>query len=205
MANQDVKAARALRLAAAANRLANQSAGGGADHGSLTGKADDDHPQYHNDARGDARYYTQAQVDAAISAGGGGSFIGARAYVDSNYSLASSSAEAVAFDAESYDTDGIHDNSTENSRFTAQTAGYYAVHAQIRFAGSGFSALVLQANGDTTIGTTALGASLGSSARYSVHAVWFLDVGDYVEVLATKASGSLVVEADDTWMAVHKL
>jgi hypothetical protein len=35
--------------------------------------------------------------------------------------------------------------------------------------------------------------------------VWFLDVGDYVEVLATKASGSLVVEADDTWMAVHKL
>lgn len=26
------------------------------DHGALTGLADDDHPQYHNDARGDARY-----------------------------------------------------------------------------------------------------------------------------------------------------
>lgn len=30
--------------------------GGVSDHGDLTGLADDDHPQYHNDARGDARY-----------------------------------------------------------------------------------------------------------------------------------------------------
>lgn len=30
--------------------------GGVTDHGALTGLADDDHPQYHNDARGDARY-----------------------------------------------------------------------------------------------------------------------------------------------------
>ena len=33
------------------------------DHGELTGLSDDDHPQYHTDARGDARYYTQSQVD----------------------------------------------------------------------------------------------------------------------------------------------
>lgn len=33
------------------------SGGGGVtDHGALTGLVDDDHPQYHNDARGDARY-----------------------------------------------------------------------------------------------------------------------------------------------------
>lgn len=30
--------------------------GGATDHGALTGLADDDHTQYHNDARGDARY-----------------------------------------------------------------------------------------------------------------------------------------------------
>lgn len=30
--------------------------GGAGDHGDLTGLADDDHPQYHNNARGDARY-----------------------------------------------------------------------------------------------------------------------------------------------------
>ena len=44
--------------------------GGGSgvtDHGALTGLADDDHTQYHNDTRGDARYYTQAQVDSGLS------------------------------------------------------------------------------------------------------------------------------------------
>jgi hypothetical protein len=34
------------------------------DHGGLTGLLDDDHPQYHNDARGDARYFTQVQSTA---------------------------------------------------------------------------------------------------------------------------------------------
>jgi len=34
------------------------------DHGALTGLADDDHGQYHNDARGDARYYTETELDA---------------------------------------------------------------------------------------------------------------------------------------------
>lgn len=38
-----------------------------ADHGALTGLADDDHTQYHNDARGDARYYTQSQIDSSLS------------------------------------------------------------------------------------------------------------------------------------------
>ena len=46
--------------------------GGVTDHGALTGLADDDHTQYHTDTRGDVRYYTKAQVDAAIAASGGG-------------------------------------------------------------------------------------------------------------------------------------
>lgn len=33
----------------------------GVDHGGLAGLADDDHTQYHNDARGDARYYQQSE------------------------------------------------------------------------------------------------------------------------------------------------
>lgn len=42
-------------------------AGGGVtDHGALTGLSDDDHPQYFNQTRGDARYYTKTQVDTAL-------------------------------------------------------------------------------------------------------------------------------------------
>lgn len=34
------------------------------DHGELTGLDDDDHSHYHTDARGDARYYTETELDA---------------------------------------------------------------------------------------------------------------------------------------------
>ena len=50
------------------------TSGGGAgvtDHGALTGLADDDHPQYLDNTRGDTRYYTKAQVDSAVAGGGG--------------------------------------------------------------------------------------------------------------------------------------
>jgi len=40
---------------------------GASAHGELTGLDADDHTQYHNDARGDARYYTQSQVDSDIA------------------------------------------------------------------------------------------------------------------------------------------
>lgn len=40
----------------------------GGDHGALTGLADDDHPQYHNDTRGDARYDPLGAAAAAAAA-----------------------------------------------------------------------------------------------------------------------------------------
>lgn len=45
----------------------NPGGGGVTDHGALTGLADDDHPQYLNNTRGDVRYYTKAQVDTSLS------------------------------------------------------------------------------------------------------------------------------------------
>lgn len=43
------------------------SGGGVTDHGALTGLADDDHAQYHTDARGDARYYTKSEIDTSLA------------------------------------------------------------------------------------------------------------------------------------------
>jgi hypothetical protein len=45
-----------LMVAADKTKLDGVAAGAAADHGALTGLADDDHAQYHTDARGDARY-----------------------------------------------------------------------------------------------------------------------------------------------------
>ena len=38
--------------------------GGSSDHGTLTGLADDDHPQYLNESRGDIRYFTKTEINA---------------------------------------------------------------------------------------------------------------------------------------------
>lgn len=43
------------------------AAGGVVEHGAMIGLADDDHIQYHTDARGDVRYYQKVEVDAAIA------------------------------------------------------------------------------------------------------------------------------------------
>lgn len=58
------------------------------DHGDLTGLGNDDHTQYHNNTRGDARYYTQSQVDALlatkasyINVDGGSAFFGGGTYL----------------------------------------------------------------------------------------------------------------------------
>ncbi|MBK8907222.1 MAG: hypothetical protein IPM60_04765 [Rhodospirillales bacterium] len=52
---------------AGVRRWKNDPSGGVTDHGALTGLGDDDHAQYHTDARGDARYYTHAQIDTALA------------------------------------------------------------------------------------------------------------------------------------------
>jgi hypothetical protein len=41
--------------------------GGITDHGDLAGLADDDHPQYHTDTRGDARYVSKSRVQSVVT------------------------------------------------------------------------------------------------------------------------------------------
>lgn len=73
------------------------------DHGGLTGLDDDDHPQYHNDARGDARYWqlttdlaTQAELDAVT--------------VGPEVVVAASNAAAESIDRADYVCDGTDDD-----------------------------------------------------------------------------------------------
>lgn len=55
-ANKPVSTAMATALALKANISSLAAVATSGDHGQLVGLADDDHPQYHNDARGDFRY-----------------------------------------------------------------------------------------------------------------------------------------------------
>lgn len=57
-------------------------ASGATDHGSLTGLGDDDHSQYHNDTRGDARYRTQSELSSTTASSEGAALVGTDAKVN---------------------------------------------------------------------------------------------------------------------------
>jgi len=76
------------------------------DHGELTGLGDDDHSQYHTDARGDARYYTKTQADAQEvrltgnqTIAGTKTFTSAPSVPDASFSIGKTSGLQSALDA----------------------------------------------------------------------------------------------------------
>lgn len=78
---RSIKTATGVLLPDASGSIDLSSVGGGgvSAHSALSGLGADDHPQYLNPTRGDARYFTQAQVTAAIAAAVASSSTGDRA------------------------------------------------------------------------------------------------------------------------------
>jgi hypothetical protein len=73
-------------------------AGEATTHGLLSGLSNDDHIQYHTDARGDIRYYTKAEVDALVAAGGSPGDLNEGSYSFSNSQIVPESITGFTFD-----------------------------------------------------------------------------------------------------------
>jgi hypothetical protein len=71
--------------------LPSTGGGGTSDHGSLTGLSDDDHTQYHNNARGDLRYPSIAALTAVQTTA-----TNAASAASDAYTLADQANDAVA-------------------------------------------------------------------------------------------------------------
>lgn len=86
--------------------------------------------------------------------GGGGSDISARVYTTANQSIANATWTAINFGGEDYDTDTIHDNSTNNSRFTCKTSGKYVILGYFTFVpnSTGRRVVQIRENGDSLPG-----------------------------------------------------
>lgn len=101
----------------------------------------------------------------------------------------------VAFDAESVDTDGMHDPVTLNTRLTIQTPGKYQVGGQVLFAFNATGRRIARLVVNNT-GAGALGA--GEAVPFPTPAGTVVLVepmelslvaGDYIEMQAYQASG----------------
>lgn len=113
----------------------------------------------------------------------------------------------VAWDAELLDTDGMHDNVTNNDRLTIVKAGVYMVEAKADFVGNvtGQRALRITLNGNTVAGSTVVANNAASQGTAFPGPVHFLQlaVGDILRMQVWQNSGgNLNTSADGPLMSV---
>jgi hypothetical protein len=120
---------------------------------------------------------------------------GARVYRTTNQTLATSgTANAIACNAERYDTDNFHDNVTNNTRLTipAGMAGKYLLTGHVRFnntSSAGKREAFFYLNGNTAIGVANTAGIASDFVDLSPSTVYDLAVGNYVELFAGQTSG----------------
>ena len=125
----------------------------------------------------------------------GATFVGCSVYKDtSDQTLSNDTDTVITFNAEEFDTDGFHDNSTNNSRITIPSGkgGKYLIIATLAFAANatGVRAAYFKKNGSTNI---ILGYQYQTTSsftfRASVSGICDLTAGDYIEHLGVQTSG----------------
>ena len=133
---------------------------------------------------------------------GGVANISCRAYNNAAYTLANVTDQVISFNAERWDTDSIHDTSSNTSRLTCKTAGVYLVTGNISFPANttGMRAIHLQVNGSVEIAYQGYSASDPHATNMNISTFYDLDVDDYVQLLAYQTSGgNLVIPADNQY------
>lgn len=137
---------------------------------------------------------------AATGGGGGGAYVGCGAERVTNQSIANAGATftAVQFDADLWDTNSIHDPTTNNSRFTipAGMGGKWRFEATVRFAANNSGQRALQFFKNGTLLSGRYGGQYinaltgGLLSNFTGGTTLDLAAGDYVEVGVYQVSGS---------------
>lgn len=139
-------------------------------------------------AKSDGLLYSKDDAGAETALGGGSAAAFCGASVSGTSTATNNSSVALAFaDADTYDTDSIHDPSSNNTRLTVPTGktGKWMLTVMCAF-GSGTSDRRIGwriGAGSVTNLLRVTGSDGGSSQRYSVSTVISLTAADYVEVV----------------------
>ena len=120
--------------------------------------------------------------------------ISCRVYAGTGTSLSTTFA-SVAFNTENFDTDTMHDNSTNNSRITIKTAGKYSIGGQINIAANLALGLRLLVNGGSVIGRIFQGNS-GVTEGANIDTIYDFAVNDYIELQGAVGSGTATTSTD---------
>jgi hypothetical protein len=141
-----------------------------------------------------------------------GNFIGCGIYTGSSQTISNNTNTKINFASEVFDTNGFHDNSTNNTRFTipAGLAGYYRVSATLRWdQGSGGRRIIaITINGGGGQASSEVTPAAGVYVSALTQQVFYLNVGDYVELDAYQTSGgnlAVIGQADSTFFQIERI
>lgn len=122
------------------------------------------------------------------------SFIGVRLTKSANQSISNSTATAISFNGEDYDTNSFHDNSTNNTRITIPSGqgGYYLVYGNCGWGinATGRREFSLRKNGGTpALADGGTGPTSGAYVSNIFSIVVNLLAADYIELFAFQTTG----------------
>lgn len=125
---------------------------------------------------------------------GGASFVGCSLYKSTTQSIANNTATALTFDSENFDSDGFHDNSTNNSRITIPSGkgGKYLLTGSVGWGGGNTGVRIpwLYKNGSSfNIMATIAADGGGNDVRVSYSYTIDLVAGDYIELFGFQTNG----------------
>lgn len=139
--------------------------------------------------------------------------VSVKAFDPANQSIPNNVATALTFTAESFDTNGMHDNVVNNSRLTVTIAGKYIIQGQITFntSSGGAKRVEIRKNGTTVVATFKEriddGTDTPELSIIQVHDLEEFIVGDFVELLAFQDSGGpidAVGQSNFTWFGMTR-
>ena len=121
----------------------------------------------------------------------GSTAVWARGYNSANQSIANATNTALAFNSETTDAYGMHDNVTNNTRVYANQDGVYLISGSASFASNptGIRGVSIRINGNTYIASELQNASPSSGAYMGATAMYYMYAGTYVELIAYQNSG----------------
>ena len=136
-------------------------------------------------------YYSGA---AWVAIAGGSTDISCRVYAGTATNLSTTFA-SIAFNTENFDTDTMHDNSTNNSRITIKTAGKYSIGGQVNMTANQALGLRLLLNGGSVIGRIFQGNS-GVTEGANIDTIYDFAVNDYIELQAATGASTGTTTTD---------
>jgi len=151
----------------------------------------------------DSNNKKKAQV-GNLPGGSGGYTAGAKVRMSSDQSIPDSTWTTLNWDSEDWDTDTIHDNSTNNERLTCQTAGKYIVVFRGRLDGSSDMNIQIDLNG--TLEDIQHQRESSGWPGEGMTTLLDLSVSDYITVKVRQTSGgALNLEKEYAYFSMQRI